>query len=129
MKTIHKIPWQSAHYDWADFKLGEDYRQYLLEEYGITVTVGGRARWDKVFTVEVIVTEVVGGGGGTPEEEHKKEKRKIKLIFMCGELGKYEQTKEVNDTISLAAINDIRNKIEETLKTKISLSDVQIIKG
>lgn len=48
---------------------------------------------------------------------------------MCGELGKYEQTKEVNDTISLAAINDIRNKIEETLKTKISLSDVQIIKG
>ena len=129
MKTIHKISWENAHYLWNDFKLGDDYTQYLLEEYGITVEVGGRVRWDKVFTVEVVVEPTVKGGGGGIIDEPKKEKRKIKLIFMCGEDRKYEMTKEVNDLISVAAIRDISNKIEETLKTKVSLSNVQIIKG
>jgi hypothetical protein len=128
-KTIHKIAWENAHYLWDDFKLGSDYAQYLLDEYGITVEVNGRVRWDKVFTVEVVVEGIINGSGGGIEEEPKKEKRKIKLIFMCGEDGKYEETKDVNDNISVALISDIRNKIEETLKTKISLTNVQIIKG
>lgn len=128
MKTIKKIKWEDAHYLWDDFKLGSDYAEYLLEEYGITVEANGRVRWDKVFTIEVVVT-LTGGGGGIPEyDEQKKVKRKIKLIFICGEEeGVIE--KEVNDQISTQLLSDIRNKIEETLQTQIVLSDVQIIKG
>jgi hypothetical protein len=126
-KTIHKIEWQDAHYLWSDFKLGSEYATYLLEEYGITVEVTGRVRWDKVFTVEVLVK----GGGGRPygiEEEPKKKKRKIKLIFICGD-NKGMIEKEVNDDISTQLLSDIRNKIQEITKTQIVLSDVQIIKG
>ena len=126
-RNIQKIAWQDAHYLWSDFKLGSDYAQYLLDEYGITVEANGRVRWDKVFTVEVIV-EVTGGGGGIIEDEIKKEKRKIKLIFICGELDGVIE-KEVNDNISAQLLSDIRNKIEEITKTQIVLSDVQIIKG
>ena len=123
-KTIHKIQWQDAHYLWSDFKLGSEYATYLLEEYGITVEATGRVRWDKVFTVEV----VIGGGGGIIEDEPKKKKRKIKLIFICGD-NKGMIEKEVNDEISTQLLSDIRNKIQEITKTQIVLSDVQIIKG
>ncbi len=125
-KTIHKIAWQDAHYLWSDFKLGSEYATYLLEEYGITVEVTGRVRWDKVFTVEVLVK----GGGGRPyeQEEPKKKKRKIKLIFICGD-NKGMIEKEVNDNISAQLLSDIRNKIQEITKTQVILSDVQIIKG
>jgi hypothetical protein len=125
-KTIHKIEWQNAHYLWSDFKLGSEYARYLFEEYGITVEVTGRVRWDKVFTVEVLVK----GGGGRPyeQEEPKKKKRKIKLIFICGD-NKGMIEKEVNDNISAQLLSDIRNKIQEITKTQVILSDVQIIKG
>ena len=126
MKTIHKISWDNAHYLWSDFKLGSEYAQYLLEEYGITVEATGRVRWDKVFTVEVIV-----GGGGRPYDdgdEKKKQKRKIKLIFICGD-NKGMIEKEVNDEISTQLLSDIRNKIQEVTKTQVILNDVQIIKG
>ena len=126
-KTIHKIQWQDAHYLWSDFKLGSEYATYLLEEYGITVEATGRVRWDKVFTVEVII----GGGGGRPDDgkqEKKKEKRKIKLIFICGD-NKGMIEKEVNDEISTQLLSDIRNKIQEVTKTQVILNDVQIIKG
>ena len=128
-KTIHKIEWDKAHYLWSDFKLGSDYAQYLLDEYGITVEATGRVRWDKVFTVEVII-EQVGGGAGIVygQEEPKKKKRKIKLIFICGD-NKGMIEKEVNDDISTQLLSDIRNKVEEITKTQIILSDVQIIKG
>lgn len=126
MKTIHKISWDNAHYLWSDFKLGSEYAQYLLEEYGITVEATGRVRWDKVFTVEVII-----GGGGRPYDdgdEKKKQKRKIKLIFICGD-NKGMIEKEVNDEISTQLLSDIRNKIQEVTKTQVILNDVQIIKG
>jgi hypothetical protein len=127
--TINKIAWQDAHYLWDDFKLGNDYAQYLLDEYGITVEATGRVRWDKVFTVEIVIEEVfVGGGGGIIEDEPKKKKRKIKLIFICGD-NKGMIEKEVNDDISTQLLSDIRNKIQEVTKTQIILSDVQIIKG
>jgi len=126
VRTIHKISWENAHYLWNDFKLGSEYAQYLLEEYGITVEATGRVRWDKVFTVEVVV-----GGGGRPYEDgqdKKKQKRKIKLIFICGgDKGMIE--KEVNDEISTQLLSDIRNKIEEITKTQVVLNHVQIIKG
>lgn len=122
MKTIHKISWDKAHYLWSDFKLGSEYTQYLLEEYGITVEATGRVRWDKVFTVEVIV------GGRIIDEPKKKQKRKIKLIFICGD-DKGMIEKEVNDEISTQLLSDIRNKIEEITKTQVILNDVQIIKG
>lgn len=125
MKSIKKIAWGDAHYIWSDFKLGDAYTQYLLEEYGVIVEAGGRVRWDNVFVVEVTV---VGGGGGIIDEPEKKAKRKIKLIFICGD-NKGMIEKEVNDNISTQLLSDIRNKIEESLKTQIVLSDVQIIKG
>jgi len=127
-KTIHKIQWQDTHYLWSDFKLGSEYATYLLEEYGITVEVTGRVRWDKVFTVEVVVEKKGGGGRPYEYEEPKKKKRKIKLIFICGD-NKGMIEKEVNDDISAQLLSDIRNKIQEITKTQIVLSDVQIIKG
>ena len=128
MKSIKKIAWGDAHYLWNNFRLGDDYKQYLLDEYGVVVEAGGRVVWDKVFTIEVVVEVTGGGGGGIAEEPEKKEKRKIKLIFICGDIdGAIE--KEVNDNISTQLLSDIRNKIEESLKTQIVLSDVQIIKG
>ena len=128
-KTIHKIAWNDAHYLWSDFKLGSDYAQYLLDEYGITVEATGRVRWDKVFTVEIIIEQLSAGGGiADGDELRKKAKRKIKLIFICGD-NKGMIEKEVNNEISTQLLSDIRNKIEESLKTQITLSDVQIIKG
>jgi hypothetical protein len=127
-KIIHKIEWQDAHYLWSDFKLGSEYATYLLEEYGITVEVTGRVRWDKVFTVEVVVEKKGGGGRPYEHEEPKKKKIKIKLIFICGD-NKGMIEKEVNDEISTQLLSDIRNKIQEITKTQIVLSDVQIIKG
>jgi len=128
-KTIHKINWNTAHYLWSDFKLGDAYKKYLLDEYGITVSIGGSVLWNNVFTVDVVIEPVSNGGGGIVEDyEKKKVKRKIKLIFICGD-NKSMIEKEVNDDISTQLLSDIRNKIEESLKTQIILSDVQIIKG
>ena len=127
MTTITKIAWDNAHYLWDDFKLGSDYAQYLLDQYGIMVEATGRVRWDKVFTVEVIIESK--GGGGRPyedEQQNKKEKRKIKLIFICGD-NKGMIEKQVNKDISTQLLSDIRNKIEEITKAQIVLKDVQII--
>jgi len=128
--VTHKIPWNTAHYLWNDFKLGDDYKQYLQDTYGITVENGGRAIWNHVFTVEIVVRPGAAGEdvGGILGNKKKKGKKKIKLIFIMGESHK-EIEKEVKDIIPIKAISDIKNKIEEQLQTKISLSDVQIIKG
>jgi hypothetical protein len=128
MKSIKKIAWGDAHYLWSDFRLGDDYTQYLLDEYGVIVEAGGRVVWDKVFTIEVVIEVTGGGGGGIIDEPEKKDKRKIKLIFICGDIDGVIE-KEVNDNISTQLLSDIRNKIQESLKTQIVLSDVQIIKG
>ena len=128
MRTVNKIQWESANYLWDDFKVGNDYAQYLLDEFGIVVEVTGRVLWDKVFTVEVVVEPVKKGGGRPydPEEDRKKEKRKIKLIFICGD-NKGMIEKQVNKDISTQLLSDIRNKIEEITRAQIVLKDVQII--
>jgi len=133
MLVATQISWDKANYLWSDFAFGSLYTQYLLETYGITVESTGREIWDHVLAIEVVVIPVgpIGGGGDDGMGiggRKKKVKNKIKLIFIMGEVRK-DEVKEVNDTISAKLVSDIQNKIEEQLKTKISLSDVQIIKG
>ena len=128
MLQATQIPWDHAHNKWDDFKLGDLYTQYLLDTYGITVEAGGRVIWNHVLNViEVVVTQ----GGGPPSQiggKKKKSRRKIKLIFIMGDV-QITQTKEVKDIIAPQIVSDIRNKLSEQLKTQISLKDVQIIKG
>jgi hypothetical protein len=131
MLQATQIRWNEAHNLWNDFKLGDLYTQYLLETYGITVESGGRAIWNHVLNV-IEVTVVIPGGAGPDTGifggKKKKRKRTIKLIFIMEDLRK-DEIKEVNELVSVKAVSDIQNKLEEKLGTKISLSDVQIIKG
>jgi len=128
MLTEQKIAWGNAHYLWNDFKLGTEYQKYLFDVYGITVEAGGRVIWNHVFNViEVIIQQ--GGAGEIPGVGEKKPKRKrIKLIFIMGDIQK-SLDKEVKDLVAPKIVSDIQNKIEEQVKAKISLSDVQITKG
>jgi hypothetical protein len=130
MLTATQISWDQAHNKWDDYKLGDLYTQYLLDTYGITVEAGGRVIWNHVLNViEVIITP-----GGAPLQDgviggkNKIARKKIKLIFIMGDVHT-TQTKEVKDIIAPQIVSDIQNKISEQLQTKISLSDVQIIKG
>jgi hypothetical protein len=128
MLQATQITWDQAHNLWNDYKLGDLYTQYLLETYGITVEAGGRVIWDHVLNViEVTVTQQ-GGAPGQGGGKKKKVRKKIKLIFIMGDIHT-EQTKEVKDIIAPQIVSDIRNKLSEELKTQISLKDVQIIKG
>jgi len=129
MLRVTKIPWNTAHYQWSDFKLGDEYKKYLFDTYGITVQSGGRVIWNHVLTVEVVIE----GGSGAGEDygvggKKKKKKKTIKLIFIMGDLETIQE-KEVSDLVAPEIISDIKNKIQEQTGTKISLSDVQIIKG
>jgi hypothetical protein len=132
MLVATQISWDKANYLWSDFAFGNTYAQYLLETYGITVEATGREIWNHVLSIEVIVVPIFPGGAGDDNlaisGRKKKVKNKIKLIFIMGDVRK-DEVKEVNDTISAKLVSDIQNKIEEQLQTKISLSDVQIIKG
>ena len=126
MLTEQKITWDKAHYLWNDFKLGTEYQKYLFDVYGITVENGGRVIWNHVFNVvEVIIQQ----GGTTPQVggKSKKVRKKIKLIFIMGDI-QNTQTKMPKE-LSPAVVTDIQNHIEEQMQTKITLSDVQIIKG
>jgi hypothetical protein len=126
MLTEQKISWGNAHYLWNNFKLGIEYQKYLFDVYGITVEDGGRVIWNHVFNV----VEVTIGGGGAPQGViggKTKARKKIKLIFIMGDI-QNTQTKMPSD-LSPAVVTDIQNHIEEQFQTKITLSDVQIIKG
>jgi hypothetical protein len=128
MLTATQITWDKAHNLWNDYKLGDLYTQYLLDTYGITVEAGGRVIWDHVLNViEVTVTQG-GGAAGQISGKKKVVRKKIKLIFIMGDIHT-EQTKEVKDIIAPQIVSDIQNKLSEQLKTQISLKDVQIIKG
>jgi len=128
MLTEQKITWDQAHYLWNDFKLGTEYQQYLFDVYGITVENGGRVIWNHVFNV---VEVTIQPGGAAPQQGviggKTKVRKKIKLIFIMGDI-QNTQTKEVKN-ISPAVVTDIQNHLQEQLKTKITLSDVQVIKG
>ena len=126
MLTEQKITWDKAHYLWNDFKLGTEYQKYLFDVYGITVENGGRVIWNHVFNV----VEVTIGGGGISTQiggKPKKVRKKIKLIFIMGDI-QNTQTKMPKE-LSPAVVTDIQNHIEEQIQTKITLSDVQVIKG
>jgi hypothetical protein len=131
MLQATQIKWEEAHNLWNDYKLGDLYTQYLLDTYGIIVDTGGHVIWNHVLNV-IEVTIIIPGGAGEDDgiggKKKKKVQKKIKLIFIMGDLHK-EETKVINDIVNVKAVSDIQNKIEEQLKTKISLSDVQIIKG
>lgn len=128
MLTEQKITWGNAHYLWNNFKLGTEYQKYLFDVYGITVEDGGRVIWNHVFNV----VEVTISGGGAPQQgviggKAKKVRKKIKLIFIMGDI-QTTQTKMPSE-LSPAVVTDIQNHIEEQFQTKITLGDVQIIKG
>lgn len=126
MLTEQKITWGNAHYLWNDFKLGTEYQKYLFDVYGITVENGGRVIWNHVFNV----VEVTIGGGIAPQDfigGKTKVRKKIKLIFIMGDI-QNTQTKMPSE-LSPAVVTDIQNHIEEQFQTKITLGDVQIIKG
>ena len=132
MLQATQIKWNEAHNLWNDYKLGDLYTQYLQETYGITVESGGRVIWNHVLNVIEVTVGVTPGGGGKDYSQdgtwRKKQRKKITLIFIMGELHKQEE-KEISDIMSPQIVSDIRNKLEEQFKTKITLSDVQIIKG
>lgn len=132
MLSATQITWNQAHYQWDDFKLGDNYTKYLLDTYGITVENGGRVIWNHVLNViEVIITPPQVGGAYYPPQQPAKKKaarKKIKLIFIMGDT-KNVMEKEIKKIVSPKIVSDIQNKLSEQLKTKISLKDVQIIKG
>jgi len=130
MLTATQITWDQSYNLWNDFKLGDLYTQYLFDTYGITVEAGGRVIWNHVLNI----IEVTVQQGGAPLQDgviggkNKVARKKIKLIFIMGDM-QTTQTKEIKHIIAPQIVSDIRNKISEQLQTKISLSDVQIIKG
>ena len=131
MLQATQIKWNEAHNLWNDYKLGDLYTQYLQQTYGITVEAGGRVIWNHVLNVIEVIVEQQGGAplqDGVIKGKNKVARRKIKLIFIMGDVYT-EQTKELKDIIAPQIVSDIRNKLSEDLKTQISLSDVQIIKG
>jgi hypothetical protein len=131
MLQATQITWDQAHNQWNDYKLGDLYTQYLQQTYNITVENGGRVIWDHVLNVIEVIININGAGddeGGVFGGKKKRIKKKIKLIFIMGDLHE-EKTKIVNDIVDVKMVTDIQNKIAEQTRTKITLSDVQIIKG
>lgn len=129
MYSVRPLKWSEVHNKWNDIKFPEPYQQYLLDTFGLTVTEG-RVLWGHV--VEVTLAQQAGAvddstiPGGIKKKEACKE---IKLIFIMGNIHKTQTKLKCKDKKSVKLINDIQNNIEEQLQTKITLSDVQIIKG
>lgn len=131
MLQATQIKWNGAHNKWNDYKLGDLYTRYLKEEYGITVESGGRVIWNHVLNVIEIIIQQPGGAGEDytlGKSKQKKRKKRIKLIFIMGDV-RNQQEKEVSDLVPPKLVSDVTNKLEEDLKVKITLKDVQIIKG
>ena len=132
MYSVRQLKWNEVHSKWDDIKFAQPYQQYLQDTFGLTVT-DGRVLWGHVVEVTLVpeptTTQV---GGKAPDEKPKKKKdqcKEIKLIFIMDDT-KQEQTRlKCKDKVSIKAVKDVQNHIEEQLKTKITLSDVQVIKG
>lgn len=129
MYSVRKLKWGEVHNKWNDIKFPEPYQQYLLDTFGLTVTEG-RVLWGHVVEITLIqqggaVDESTIPGGVKKKEADKK----IKLIFIMGDLHETQTKLKYKDKKSVKLINNIQNNIEEQLQTKITLSDVQIIKG
>ena len=130
MYSTRQLKWGEVHNKWNDIKFPEPYQQYLLDTFGLTV-VDGRVLWGHVLEVTLVPSGgAVDETGGVFGDKKKKEQcKKIKLIFIMDDT-KRDQTKlKCKDKVSIKAVKDVQNHIEEQLKTKITLSDVQIIKG
>ena len=131
MYNVRELKWNEVHNKWNDIKFPDPYQQYLQDTFGLTVT-NGRVLWGHVVEVTLVPTPTQGVVGGAPYPEAKKKKKackEIKLIFIMDDT-KHEQVRlKCKDKVSIKAVKDVQNHIEEQLKTKITLSDVQIIKG
>ena len=132
MYSAKKLKWNEVHNQWNDIKFSEPYQQYLQDIFGLTVT-NGRVLWGHVVEVTLIPEPTQGVVGGKAPDEKPKNKKdqceEIKLIFIMDGT-EHKQTKlKCKDKVSIKAVKDVQNHIEEQLKTKITLSDVQVIKG
>lgn len=129
MYSVRPLKWSEVHNKWNDIKFPEPYQQYLQDTFGLTI-VDGRVIWGHVVEVTVVTVPAGGGGEDIPSGVKKKKPcKKIKLLFIMGDL-RIDQTKEkCKDKIPVGAVLDIQNNIQEQLGAKITLSDVQIIKG
>ena len=132
MYSVRQLKWGEVHAKWNDIKFPEPYQQYLQDTFGLTVT-NGRVLWNHV--VEVTLAPAPTGGAGEdispslPSKKKKKKCKEIKLIFIMGEASSETIKEKCENKISIKAVKNIKNNIEEQLGTKITLSDVQIIKG
>lgn len=129
MYVATELKWNQVHYKWNDINFGPAYQQYLLETYGI-IAINGRVLWGYVIEVTIIPEPGTGQQGGAPGDyPEQKRRKKIKLIFIMEDLQK-EQTKiPVTKKMSVGYVGDIQNYIEQQIDAKITLRDVQIIKG
>ena len=130
MYSVRPLKWKETHNKWSDIKFPEPYQQYLLDTFGLTI-VNGRVIWGHVVEVTLAPAGQGGAGEDIPygPKEKKKKCKEIKLIFIMGDLRRDETKEKCEDKIPTAVVTDIKNNIEEQLGTKLTLSDVQIIKG
>jgi hypothetical protein len=129
MYLARKLKWGEVHNKWNDIKFPEPYQQYLLDTFGLTITEG-RVLWGHVVEVTLSQRKGAVDDSTIPSSTKKKEAcKEIKLIFIMDDLRKTQTKLKCKDKKSVKLINDIQNNIEEQLQTKITLSDVQIIKG
>ena len=132
MYNVRELKWNEVHNKWNDIKFPEPYQQYLQDTFGLTVT-NGRVLWGHVIEVTLVPAEGVVGGAPYPEQPTAKKKKKdckeIKLIFIMDDTEQKQTKLKCKNKVSVKLVSSIQNNIEEQLKTKITLSDVQIIKG
>ena len=129
MYSVRELKWNEVHSKWNDIKFPAHYQHYLQDTFGLTVT-DGRVLWSHVVEVTLVPTGQVGGKAPDEKKPKKKEAcKEIKLIFIMDDTER-EQTKlKCKNKVSIKLVGSVQNNIEEQLGTKISLSDVQIIKG
>lgn len=128
--SIKRLKWNQSHYKWSEFFLGETYRKYLVDTYG--VITNGKVVWNhvlEVIEIEIEIPSEILNTSGIPSEikSKKPQKKYIKLIFIIND-DKHEEQKIKTKNISVRLISDIKNIIEEKIQSKIRLTNVQIIK-
>ena len=130
MYSVRQLKWNEVHNKWNDIKFPEPYQQYLQDTFGLTV-VDGRVLWGHVVEVTLVPVQEGAFGGPTDiaREKKKKKCKEIKLIFIMGDIENTQVKQKCKDKVSVKLVSSLQNKIEEQLETKITLKDVQIIKG
>ena len=117
MYSVRPLKWSEVHNKWNDIKFPDLYQQYLQDTFGLTV-INGRVLWGHV--VEVTLVPVGPPPGAIDEStlggvKKKKACKKIKLIFIIGDLRETQTKLKCKDTKSVKLINNIQNNIENQL--------------